>query len=688
MQSDKFAITLVLPYANAEKQWRFWADDEAHVDFKHDTAAACRCTAAYAATELAWHLEKCVDSPEIKVASSRPETGCFISLEIVEPDRIEGAYELLPAGQGVAIKGYGRCGLLSGAYEFLRMQGWRWHEPGEKGIVYPPMRATPLLPGEPVKFAPSFTVRALDIFLGPSKESAELLVWMARQGMNCFHNRSLTAKLGQKLGMMVRMGGHLLQKILHPDRVLPSGKTVWEEHPEWFGLLPENATKVDVLMSRCCMSQTSLYDFITDEIIEKMRHDWAEADILDVWGLDNSTAKACECEKCKNLGNTSDQTLHFLSSLRTAFDKALREKRLPHPVKITITAYDGNDSITPPTKPLPENLAGSGDICIFYPIDRCYRHDFNDITCKENQRYFVDFVKWRKNNPGLQFWMGEYYNVSKFEDLPLLFTDRMAADIPLYQEFKADGVTYMHPPLANWNLRAWTQILYAALLRNTETDVGVLLEEYLANHYGTYACAMKTVYAEVEKAWRDISQWRNWHGDNILRNLMLWDGAAPEQEFPLRHFANEAEAIAAGQESLTLLLNALKTVSKQLAQATIDEAEKATPPGYQPETPEEVAKMRECGIYEYRLSEDRKGLIYGADTMELMVSLLEYHNSLLHKDKAAAAKAWKIIERVADKMDSYYVPVKFDQPGPGVKCLDALTRSQLRLTVSLCRKNL
>jgi len=38
------------------------------------------------------------------------------------------------------------------------------------------------------------------------------------------------------LDMTFNVGGHIFETIVAPDRVMPPGKTLWEEHPQWYGL--------------------------------------------------------------------------------------------------------------------------------------------------------------------------------------------------------------------------------------------------------------------------------------------------------------------------------------------------------------------------------------------------------------------------------------------------------------------
>ena len=44
------------------------------------------------------------------------------------------------------------------------------------------------------------------------------------------------------LGMTFRVGGHMFRPLLLPDKPLSNGKTIWEAHPEWYGL-PESGVR-------------------------------------------------------------------------------------------------------------------------------------------------------------------------------------------------------------------------------------------------------------------------------------------------------------------------------------------------------------------------------------------------------------------------------------------------------------
>jgi hypothetical protein len=91
-------------------------------------------------------------------------------------------------------------------------------------------------------------------------------------------------------------------------------------------------------------------------------------------------------------------------------------------------------------------------------------------------------------------------------------------------------------------------------------------------------------------------------------------------------------------------------------------------------------------LYDARLAEDARALRYGLDVIQLMTSLVAYHDARWRDDDLDAAAAWKTAEHAARSLDSYYVPIDYEWPGPGLVCKDGLTRSQLRELMNRCRR--
>jgi hypothetical protein len=681
-------IHIIVPFAGAETFTPIWAREEAEVDFAADPLRAARCTTAFAATELKHYLSRTLLDPEIAFASRRPEHGRYIELGIADPASVADAFSLEPAGDGLAVVGAGRAGLLYGAYELLRLQGWRWYAPGPAGEIAPDPRAFLAMPAARRDYGPSMSLgRGLD-FEYASMESAQFWLWMARNRLNVCGLRQATLPLIHKLGMQPKIGGHIFEAILDPDRPMPSGRTLWEEHPEWYGLPPDGArVKAKAQATQFCVSRPDLVAFLGEELIRLLAGRWADADRVDIWGFD-TWGSTCACDDCRALGNNADQMLHFLSGLRRQVDQARASSRLRRPVQLVMCAYEGTATLAGPGRPIPANLVDAGDIIVYYPINRCYEHDLEDGACAFNAAYASALRSWLAPQPALPACAGEYFNVSKFEDISLLFTTRLARDLPFYHRAGVRGMTYMHVPMVNWGVRTLTQALYAQLAWNVETDVAAFLDEYFANWYGPHAPRLRQAYGLIERAWASISDWRAWAGRSVLSQLLAWDGARPPRPLPMdNHFATPANAVASGRASVALMRQALDLIDQARAEDQSISAQRAASPGAVAVNPVEARRLEQAGRYEARLGEDRRLLRYGIDVMMLMAELVAYHEALRAADGAAAEAAWSLVELAAASLDSTYVPIGYEWPGPGLESKDGLTRSQLRDVIRRCRSH-
>jgi hypothetical protein len=680
-------ISIVLPYPEAERLAMLWAGEEADIDFRRDPDRAARCTLAFAATELQHFLGRTLPAAGLRVGSSSAAGDVTVELRVDDPASKDDRFSLEPIPGGVRLTGRGRTGALYAAYELLRLQGWRWYAPGKLGEVAPAAREDLVLPLARVEAAPSMSFgRGFD-FEGVSKESAELWLWMARNRLNLATHRPATGALGHKLGMSMKVGGHIFEEILSPNRYLPSGRTLWEEHQAWYGLPPDGIRRRDrALATQFCVAQPDLIDFLGAEVLRRIMGDWYQADRIDIWGFD-TWGNTCACPECARLGNSSDQTLFFLSGLRRCLDCARATGRLDHEVRLVVCAYEGTATLSGPQRPIPANLVAAGDGVTYYPINRCYAHDIADSACAENARYHAALASWLTAPAALPITIGEYYNVSKFEDLPLLFTRRLRADLPAYHALGARGLTYMHVPLVNWGMRTLTQSLYAQLAWDTGTDVDAFLEGYFRDWYGPYAADLRTVYALLEEAWLPSADWRAWAARSVLSQLLRWDGARPTQPLPMdNHFRDPAGAIASGRQSAELMAKALASLAHVRAREREDSAAAGATPTPGAVNPAQQRQQETQAQIEMRLGEERRLLRYGLEVMGLMTECVAYHDALHRDDRPAAEVAWEAIETVADALDSFYIPIGFEQPGAGLVSRDALTRSQLRDLLRRCRQ--
>lgn len=679
-------IDIIVDYDDAEWQVPVWAQEEKRIDFRGDPTAATRCTVSFAATELKTYLARTLDA-DISFASTVSNADLSVELKAGASDSESQAYALEPMHGGLRIHGEGRIGVLYGVYEFLHLQGWRWYAPGAEGEVVPRASGPLNIPAQRKRYAPDFDLGRGFFFEGLSKESEPLLFWMARNRLNLSGCRVQTAALGRKLGMSPAIGTHLFEQVLSPDRRLPSGRTIWDEHPEWYGLPASGSReKAGALRTQFCVSQPSLLDFVTGDILELLNGEWRDADRIDVWGFD-TWGQSCRCPQCEALGNSSDQYLHFASQLRTRLDQARADGRLGRRVRMVLCAYEGTATMDGPENRLPANLLEAGDYVCFFPIRRCYEHGFTDATCSLNHAYHQWLKSWMHRPAHLPVMVGEYYNVSKYEDLPLLFTTRLAEDLPSYHRDGCRGMAYMHLPMLGWGVRTLTQSLYARLCWDVGADVPAFLDDYFSSWYGPHARTMRRAYELIEEGWSQCGQWRNWGKESILSQLQAWDGRKPGQPLAGNDHLPAGAIVAAGRNSLSVLKKAFALVTKACRaeqERLAAESSQDMPAAVNPIQQREYEQQR--GLYEKRLREDRRLLRYGLESMLLMVEVVAYHDALCAGDHRASEAAWKACEALAERLDAYYVPIDFET-GAGVRCRDALSRVQLRECLQRCRRN-
>lgn len=672
-------IHIVLPYRDADTQYRIWAGEEDDIDFRKEPERAARCTVCFAATELEDYLSKigfrvsvsgqCVDAYNIILLRSKnvaADTSHY-------GEGVDFSFRHQP--EGLVIEGTGRIGVLYGAYELLKRQGICWLNPWEE--VLPPKRDTLVLPEEK-HYAPSFPLGRGFEFEGTLKESELLYLWMARNKLNLSGYRPNTAPLQRKLGMIFKNGGHIFEAILNPDNPMPSGKTIWEEHPEWYGL-PETGvrTKSGAVFTQFCMSSEGLLEYLAEKLLLRAQKEWYHADRIDVFGFDTWGSTCC-CPKCRELGNGADQSLYFMSYLRDYFDRAYAEGKLDRRVNFVFGAYEGTASLKAPVHGVPENVRNSGDYFIFSPILRCFEHPFGDQVCDHNRYYNEHLREWT----GIPMCINDYYNVSKFEDLPYLFTGTMVRDLRHYHNLGVQGMTYMHLPMLHWGVRNLTQILYAELCWDVDADTEAVITGYFANRYGAHGPRMKQAYGYIEKAGRNCSSWRAWCQKSILSNLQNWDGGKPEEPL-FRDSHLEENAVSLGKQAVRDYGAAIEILEAEIQKADLEYIQNTHFVTGIALNPTDTRFKSMPNVYGERLREDLRYVKYGKDCMELLSLFVEYYELL--ENGLDSDMVFHEMEALAEKMSMYYIPILYYDHKPEIRCLDALTRSQLKDLLYRCK---
>lgn len=432
------------------------------------------------------------------------------------------------------IAGGGRVGTLYGAYDLLYRLGCRWFAPGELHEEVPQVEQICDLD---VTQRPDFLTRG---FLAwEDRGNPHFLLWMARNRLNEWCVEQSNHPLLRKLGIRMVCGLHDAESLfLNPDSPYPYDHrrfegddehpqdpygmsdqyqgdadqdgvlSYFEAHPEWFAFVDGRRIPGNRGWSgtNYCTSNADATGEFTKNYVQALADGpYRDADVVRFWTLDGG--RWCQCPVCKALGTPTDRNLLLVRRLEQQIKKARKQGSIHRPIVIRFLAYA--DVLTPPTRPLPPDFDYATCSATFFPIRRCYVHNFDDPHCLRNADYARHLHGWAAD-PGRHYRgglvIGEYYNVSGYKCLPICFMHTMANDIPYYYKVGARQFQYMHVTTGNWGNKALTNYQMARQLWDVDTDCQRLWEDYFARRYGPAAQIMRRFYESLEKILCNVTE--------------------------------------------------------------------------------------------------------------------------------------------------------------------------------------
>ena len=171
-------------------------------------------------------------------------------------------------------------------------------------------------------------------------------------------------------------------------------------------------------------------------------------------------------------------------------------------------------------RPLPADFDYQTCAATFYPISRCYVHEFDDPKCPRNAKYQRLLHGWlldpNRHYRG-QIEIGEYYNVSRYKSLPLCLMHVMAHDIPYYHKAGARYFQYMHVTTGRWGNKSLTNYQMARQIWDVQTDCEALWSDYFARRYGPAAGVMRQFYESLEKMLANVEPLKGWSSNLASR---------------------------------------------------------------------------------------------------------------------------------------------------------------------------
>jgi hypothetical protein len=527
----------------------------------HDPEAAdpTACTHAFAALELQHYLREMTGrGDDFAIASDRaalpadlilvggpaanaqtrqmaPRLGVDAQqLARMAPEAYRIKSTAVDGRQVLLIAGGGRVGTLYGVYDLLYRLGCRWFAPGPLGEEVPKIDR---LGAWDVTERPAF--RSRGFLAWEDRGDPEFLLWMARNRLNYWCVEQRQHALMHKLGIRMVAGLHDAEELFlnpageypyaHPRFAASGNKpadpypvsplyegdadrdgklSYFEAHPEWYALVKGRRVPGIRGMAGtnyCTSNADATAEFMKNYVQSLIEGPYRDAQMVRFWTLDGGAW--CECEACRALGIPTDRNLLLVHRLYQEIEKARARGAIRRPIEITFLAYA--DVLQPPTRPLPAGFNEAMCAATFYPIQRCYVHNFDDPACAPNRRYLRELYGWAadpaRHYRG-QIAIGEYYNVSVYKCLPLCLMHTMAHDIPVYYRLGARQFDYMHVTTRDWGPRALVNYQMARQLWDVGTDCPVLWDDYFARRYGPAAAPMGRFYASLERMFANVTE--------------------------------------------------------------------------------------------------------------------------------------------------------------------------------------
>jgi hypothetical protein len=438
------------------------------------------------------------------------------------------------------IAGASRVGTLYGVYDFLHRLGCRWFAPEAIHEELPHIEQIPAIDATE---RPSFISRGF--YAWEDRGTPAFLVWMARNRLNYWTSVQTGHPLMRKLGIQMACGMHDVQQIfIGPNNPYPyrhsrfpgnqdkpadpyavspeyrgdankDGKlSYFEAHPEWYawdGKQRIPGINNDFGTNFCTSNADAATEFVKNYVQAIIDGRYRDTDVVNFWMLD--WGKWCQCERCKTLGTPTDRNLLMVRRFDEEIKKAQAAGQIRHPILVTFLAYA--DVLDPPSRPLPAGFDYATCAATFYPIGRCYVHNFDDPACAMNQQYVRQLHGWglepaRRYRGAIT--IGEYYNISTTKSLPVCYMHTMANDIPYYYKIGARHFDYMHVTKAEWGSKSLTNYQMARQLWDVGTDCESLWADYFARRYGPAAPMMRKYYESLEKMLGNVKVLKGWEG--------------------------------------------------------------------------------------------------------------------------------------------------------------------------------
>ena len=357
------------------------------------------------------------------------------------------AYEIVTKGNRIFLVGNRGRSTLYAVYDFLDRLGCRFLAPNfsfyQNSAEYIP-RKNPLsitLPPAIYEKA-AFRSRSLDIAEGRS-DTAEKLIQLADYMAKTRYNAlQIPSSIGrskwdnwraqvlpelQRRDLNIEVGGHGYNNFLNSGM---EGGKLFQLHPEWFGMNAKGVRESDQIRDSVgrqrifCISNPDARKYMIANVIKYIKAH-PEITIFDCWPPD--WGFWCECDKCKALGNPSDQQGLLLNQMYDEF-----AAQLPSPPRLECIVY-ANFLETPKHVKYNKNL-----MLDFSSGNQNFEFLINDPRCAGNAEYVSYLKAWIKAYEG-EIGISTYYFRYVFKALPMVIPHFIQKELQYYYALPARG---------------------------------------------------------------------------------------------------------------------------------------------------------------------------------------------------------------------------------------------------------
>jgi hypothetical protein len=451
----------------------------------------------FAAGELQRYLYE-LSHARFDITTVRPKKSIVITTVNSLP---EEEYRITLQDDTVWLQGGSPRSVLYAVYDFLQRLGCRWvapaydfyggtdrHIPANGQLVFS-------TPEDTLHESPVFAYRKLYVEEGRTHQTEnlkQLIDWMPKVKLNTLvfpidyegrgtvkwdnWREELIPEL-KKRSIQLEVGGHGYQNFIHAS--MESG-TLFEQHPEWFGMEASGQRSRDPRMV-ICTSNPHAVRYLYANLLNYLKQH-PEIEIFDFWPPDSE--KWCQCGQCQALGNETERHAMLVNHVARMLRNDLPE------VKLECIAY--NRYTTPPQHTeLDEQV-----LLDFCPIGQNFEYQLYESGNTRNEGYNKDLSDWTTRFKG-DISLYSYYRKYAWRSLPNIIPHYMQNDLKYFRQLGIRGISVYSEP-GDWFTYGINHYVFAGLAWNPGITVEALTKNYTDVVYRNAGQAAMDIYTELE----------------------------------------------------------------------------------------------------------------------------------------------------------------------------------------------